>query len=285
MPPSAPGVGDVGFAPPGHFYSPIPDFQQIRRDESRIFPAWRRSIPGIDLREEEQLKLVHELARYYPDMPFKDEPTEGLRYHFSNQMYGHSDGVLLHCMLRHLRPARIVEVGSGFSSCMTLDTDELFLGGQTQITFIEPYPELLHSLISDTDRGRVRILPQPLQVVDPSVFEELEAGDILFIDSTHVSKVDSDVNRLFFEILPTLKEGVYVHIHDVFYPFEYPVEWIRGGRAWNELYLLRAFLQYNSAYRIVLMNTFLEHFHEEFFRANMPLCLVNTGGSIWLRRG
>lgn len=236
------------------------------------------------MNEEEQVRIMRELARYYPDMPFSDNATDGLRYYCDNQSYAYSDGVILHCMLRHLQPRRLVEVGSGFSSCVTLDTDEKFLNGKTNITFIEPYPQLLHSLIRAEDKSRVRILPQMLQDVDSAIFGELEAGDVLFIDSTHVSKVDSDVNRLFFEILPNLKPGVFVHIHDIFYPFEYPKESFAAGRAWNELYMLRTFLQFNSAYRIVFMNTFMEHFHEEFFRQHMPLCLVNRGGSIWLQR-
>ena len=237
------------------------------------------------MREPEQLALLELLARYYKDIPFQENRTENLRYHFSNHSYAYADGVFLHCMLRHLKPKRVVEVGSGYSSCVTLDTDELFLDRLTDITFIEPYPQLLHSLIREADKERVVIVPQPLQRVDRTVFEKLDAGDVLFIDSTHVSKVDSDVNRLFFEILPVLNRGVYcIHLHDIFYPFEYPKESFRAGRAWNELYLLRAFLQFNSVYSIVLMNTFLEHFHEEYFRVHMPLCLVNRGGSIWLRR-
>jgi hypothetical protein len=116
------------------------------------------------------------------------------------------------------------------------------------------------------------------------VFESLEKNDILFIDSTHVSRVDSDVNRALFEILPRLKSGVFVHFHDVFFPFEYPRQWVFEGRAWNELYMLRAFLQYNKGFNVVLMNTFMEHFHESFFRENMPLCLKNRGGSIWLEK-
>jgi len=89
---------------------------------------------------------------------------------------------------------------------------------------------------------------------------------------------------VFFEILPRLNSGVYIHIHDAFFPFEYPRAWIFDGIAWSELYLLRAFLQYNRRFRIVLMNTFMEQFHESFFRDNMPLCLENRGGSIWLEK-
>ena len=120
--------------------------------------------------------------------------------------------------------------------------------------------------------------------MDLSVFDALSANDILFVDSTHVSKTGSDVNHLFFEILPRLASGVLVHLHDIFFPFEYPQDWVLGGRSWNEIYMLRAFLQYNNAFRIVFMNTFLEHFHESRFADRMPLCLKNRGGSIWLCR-
>jgi hypothetical protein len=97
--------------------------------------------------------------------------------------------------------------------------------------------------------------------------------------------VGSDVNFLFFNVLPILQDGVLIHFHDIFYPFEYPQDWIFEGRAWNEAYLLRAFLQYNSSFHIVFMNTFMEYFHEPIFQQEMPLCLKNTGGSIWIRKG
>ena len=112
----------------------------------------------------------------------------------------------------------------------------------------------------------------------------LASGDILFIDSTHVSKAGSDVNHIFFKILPSLAEGVNIHLHDIFYPFEYPKEWIYEGRAWNENYVLHAFLQYNSAFKITFFSNFLARFHHRTFHEKMPLCMKNTGGSIWLQR-
>jgi hypothetical protein len=274
----------AGFVPPGHYYSPIAPLEEIRKDEAKIFGEPSRSIPGIDLREEEQLRLLESLTVYYGDMPFRDEKQEGLRYHFKNDSYEHSDAILLHSMIRHLKPRRMIEVGSGFSSCVTLDTNDLFLGGSVDLTFIEPYPHLLRSLVKESERSKIKVIESRLQDVDLGIFEALQANDILFIDSTHVSRVHSDVNRIFFEILPRLAPGVHVHFHDIFYPFEYPKEWIMEGRAWNEAYLLRAFLQYNQDFRVVLMNTFMEHFHEPFFREKMPLCLKNTGASLWLRR-
>ena len=272
------------FVPPGHFYSPIPSLEEIKRDEAKIFGSFPPNINGLELHEAEQLKLLNEFVAYYKEMPFQPEKNGELRYYFENPAYSYSDAIFLHCMIRFLKPKRIIEVGSGFSSCMMLDTNELFFGSSIATTFIEPYPELLLSLINDKDKSKIKIVSSCLQDVDLDEFETLQANDILFIDSTHVSKINSDVNRIFFDILPRLSSGVHIHFHDIFFPFEYPKEWAYEGRAWNEAYLLRAFLQYNSAFRVVLMNTFMEHFHKSFFQQNMPLCLKNTGGSIWIRK-
>ena len=123
-----------------------------------------------------------------------------------------------------------------------------------------------------------------MQEVDSQVFAELQTNDILFIDSSHVAKIDSDVNHIFFRILPLLNRGVYIHFHDIFYPFEYPLDWVYEGRAWNETYLLRAFLQYNQQFEIQLFNTFIDWFHKEKYFHDMPLVEKNTGGGIWLRK-
>lgn len=274
----------AGFVPPGHFYSPIPAWEELRADEARIFGEIPRSLPGMELREEEQLALLREFTAFYRELPFPKQSAPGFRYHFENPAFSYSDAILLHCMLRHLRPRRMIEVGSGYSSCMTLDTNERFLGGELDATFIEPHPELLRSLLAQGDEAKIRVIPSRLQDVALREFDALGAGDVLFIDSTHVSKFGSDVNRIVFEILPRLAAGVYVHFHDVFFPFEYPQKWIQQRRAWNELYLLRAFLQFNPNFRIVLMNSFAQRFHEPFFREHLPLCLERPGGSLWLRK-
>ena len=195
---------ECGFVPPGHFYSPVPSLEEIRRDEAKIFGIIPRNIPGIDMHESEQLKLLDAFCKYYESMPFHPHKVKGLRYYFENQSYCYSDAIFLHCMIRHLKPRRIIEIGSGFSSCVTLDTNDLFLDGSIKITFIDPYPDQLISLIKENDKDEIKIIPQRLQDINLNVFEALEANDILFIDSTHVSKINSDVNRIFFEILPSL---------------------------------------------------------------------------------
>ncbi len=272
------------FVPPGHFYSPIPALEDIARDHARLFPSPPpRALAGIDLREADQMALLTECIPFYAEMPFAPEPTPGLRYHFENGAYSYADAIFLYLMLRHLRPRRVIEVGSGHSSCVMLDTNALFLRNSAELVFVEPYPELLQSLLQPGDAERVRILPQRLQDVPLDLFARLEANDILFIDSTHVGKIGSDVLTVFDRILPSLKPGVVVHFHDIFYPFEYPRYWLEEGRSWNEAYLLRAFLQYNSAFQIELWNHFLWVFHQPFFEQHMPRCGQNPGASIWLR--
>jgi Methyltransferase domain len=176
-----------------------------------------------------------------------------------------------------------LDLGSGYSSALMLDMSDLYFEGGTQFTFVEPYPELLRSILTEEDKKNVEIIPNRVQDVSLDKFSSLAEGDILFVDSSHVCKVGSDVNTLFFEILPSLASGVYVHIHDIFFPFEYPTEWIYEGRAWNEAYLLRAFLQYNPTFKIVLFNALVATLYEEELRSSMPVNLDRTGG-IWLMK-
>jgi len=256
----------------------------LSRNADRLFGRWPRELPGISLNEDKQLTLLSDLSAYYSDLPFPEHKTKDRRYFFENAMYSYSDAICLYGMIRHVRPQRIVEVGSGHSSSVILDTSELFFQNRIACTFIDPHPERLLSLITHEDKSRIEILPKRVQDVELGRFQELEDNDILFIDSSHVVKVGSAVNYILSEVLPTLRVGVYVHFHDIFYPFEYPRQWIEMGSYWTEGYFLRAFLAFNSAFEIVLFNTFLEHFHRERFAGEMPLCLKKEGGSMWIRR-
>jgi predicted O-methyltransferase YrrM len=266
---------------PGHFYSPIPSLDEIRAREEELFGTPASSLPGVDLRAEEQLALLRELARFYPEMPFPRKQSPETRYWFENWAYSYADAIYLYSMLRHLQPRRIIEVGSGFSSAAMLDTADRWLP-ETSFTFIDPDTTTLDALLRPPDRERVTVVRSRLQEVPLATFDTLTANDILFIDSTHVSKTGSDVNRIVFDILPRLASGVSIHFHDVFYPFEYPKEWVYEGRAWNEDYILRAFLEFNDAFEIVLFGTWLARFHRDLLAELMPLTLENPGGSLWL---
>jgi hypothetical protein len=270
----------VPFVPIEHFYSPFPAIADIKNPP----PPPHFEIPGIDLNTEEQFKLLDEIEPFYKELPFKDKKAPDLRYYFLNDAYSYSDAIFLYCMLRKLNPKRIIEAGSGFSSCVTLDTNELYFNNQINCSFVEPYPELLKSLIKENDNSNIRIYESKLQNVPLDVFMELKANDVLFIDSTHVAKFNSDVNYVIHKILPVLAEGVYIHFHDIFYPFEYPTEWLLEGRAWNEQYVLRAFLEYNIKFKIILFNTYLETIFREKLEKRFPLIFKNTGGSIWIKK-
>jgi hypothetical protein len=192
---------------------------------------------------------------------------------------------MLHLMLRWTRPRKVIEVGSGFSSAAILDTNDRFLDGAVSCTFIEPFPQRrLDGLLQAGDASRHEVIAEPVQHVPIERFDELDAGDVLFIDSSHVSKAGSDVNRLVFEVLPRLRTGVIVHFHDIGWPFEYPREWIYGGRAWTEAYLLHAFMLFNADFEIVLFNHYLALFHGDAVAAKLPLWGVEQGGSLWIRR-
>lgn len=271
------------FAPPGHFYSPLPDLDDVRRRADVIFADSGR-VPGVDLGEERQLRMLEALASYRDELPFTESPTPANRYCYENPYFGHADAIVLYSLLRHFRPRRVIEVGSGWSSAAMLDTCDRFLGGEVEITLVEPYPERLLSLLRDGDEARLRILRCPVQDVDPATFGLLEANDVLFVDSSHVAKAGSDVCHLLFAVLPALAAGVLVHFHDVLWPFEYPREWLMEGRAWNEAYLLRSFLAYNAEFEILLFNSFLGRQHRDAVARCWPQALRNSGGSLWLRR-
>ena len=270
----------------GHFYSLYPNMDDIYIKEKEIFADDKETI-DIDLNEEVQVKYIIKMISLYSSIPKWDSidvplGTTELRYRYGNLSLSPGDAISLHCMLRIIKPNRFIEVGSGFTSAVTLDTNEFYLDGITDITFIEPYPDLLKSILKKDDR--INLISSKLQSVPVSTFEQLHSGDILFIDSTHVSKIGSDVNYLFFEIFPRLKKGVYIHLHDIFYPFEYPKEWIYSGMIWNELYLLRAFLQNNRDYEIIYFQNMMEKRQSNLLLDKWPLKEPVHGGSFWMRK-
>lgn len=272
------------WAPPGHFYSAIPSAAAVAARADAIFNqrSWR-PLPGIELDEDGHAALLQTLAPLWSDFDFPERPVEGTRYFTQNGSFGASDGRVHWALLQHLRPKRLIEVGSGYSSALTLEAVDRHLGGDVDLTFIEPYPEVLESLLADRDRGRVEIVDTFIQEVDEERFRSLEAGDVLFIDDSHVAKVDSDVCHLLFRILPVLQPGVWVHVHDVFFPFEYPQWWVEDGRTWNEAYLLRAFLQFNHDFEIAFFADAVRR-SERLSAMAEAEHLLDGSGSIWLRR-
>jgi predicted O-methyltransferase YrrM len=240
--------------PDGHFYSPVVDVDEAERDRGRIWPEpGPTGVHGIDFNRAGHLKVLNrEFPRYYPDYQYPrarpdDDPTA---FYEPNGQYGALDSRVLFVLLRSLRPKRMVEVGSGFSTLLTADVNRRFLGGGLEFTCVEPYPPAF-LLDGGGVPGVSRLIVARVQDVPVAELTRLGAGDVLFIDSSHVAKTGSDVNHLFFEVLPRLRPGVVVHVHDVFLPDDYPEAWVREGRSWNEQYLDRALLTFSSAYRVL----------------------------------
>lgn len=237
----------------------------------------------MEMNESQQLTLAQDLSAYYADLPFTAHAIEQRAYYYENDFFSYGDAVILFAMLRHYRPRRVVEIGSGFSSAVMLDTKALFLGDSIDLTFVDPDPQRLLRLL----KGRAidyRLIQNRIQDVGVSLVDALDENDLLFVDSSHVLKAGSDVGHIIFQLLPRLKRGVIIHFHDIPWPFEYPQEWLVAGRFWNEAYFLRAFLQYNAAFSILYFNAYMHQFHRELLRQQMPLCLLNPGGSLWLKK-
>jgi len=273
------------YEPPGHYYSPIvdPDDEWVRRAmEREAHPETPPSEFGID--ENEMLRWFDKIAARYPAHPFPEQPAPGRLYHYANPSFPLADALALLGFLAEVRPRRYVEVGAGYSSCAAIDINEQYLGGTLRMTFIEPHPETALELFGAGSRYCACVLPQRLQDTPLSLFTDLDAGDVLFIDSSHVGKTGSDVLDYLFRILPQLRPGVLVHVHDIFYPFEYPKVWIVDqNRSWNEAYFLRAFLCANPRFRVLYLSSWIYRCRRHLFETRMPLCIQHAGGSLWMQ--
>ncbi len=242
------------------------------------------ALPGIMIDRNAMIDVWNALLPFLTTAPFAQSATPGLRYAFDNPAYSWADGSILHAMLRRYRPSRVIEIGSGWSSVCMVDTIEHYFDSDCELTFIEPYSRLLHDLLGDY-RGKVRFLEQPVQRVPREHFVSLKENDILFIDSTHVLRTGSDVCFELFEILPLLSRGVIVHIHDMFWPFEYPRSWaVDENRSWNELYAVRALLTNNDHWNIIMFNDLFAKFEHKLIAETYPPFLRNPGSALWLQR-
>lgn len=272
-----------------NFHSPIPDTRNLGDD----FWSRRTDLVGIDIALEGQLALLRELSSRYgaefnrfPLLPAKTG-TGGPTFHVRNDWYGTVDAEVLHAMIRHLRPARVVEVGSGFSTLIIRDALDANAaeGRAGRLLTIDPYPRWTEAELG----GGFDLLKGPVQEVPLETFGELDEGDILFIDSSHILKMGSDVQFEFLEVLPRLRPGVVVHAHDVYLPGPYPRNVVEEyHHFWNEQYLVQAFLAHNSAFELLLMNHLLHLDHPALLRELITSYDGATSGtqpsSLWLRR-
>ena len=279
--PAAPGT----LFPSGHFYSPIVAADELRTQQARVWPA-NPKILGIDFNDAHHEQVLREyFPAFYPDFAY---PRHGdgspLTFYQENDHFSWLDCRALFVLLRAWRPRRFVEVGSGFSTLLVADVNRRFLGGSMNIACIEPYPwPVLHEAALGLDR----LFPSKVQDVCFEPFDALEAGDVLFIDSSHVAKTGSDVNHLCFEVLPRLRAGVRIHFHDIFLPEDYPKRWaLDENRSWNEQYVVRALLMYSTRFRVLFGSAYAFAAHADLLRDALrnPDGAYYGGGSLWIEK-
>jgi Sulfotransferase family/Methyltransferase domain len=262
-----------------HYYSPIPTVTQLRDD------VWESpsELVGMDLNIDGQLELLQDVfPRYRAEYDaLSSAPSDDPRdFHLNNGLFDGTDATVMYCMVRHFSPHLFVEIGSGWSS--RLIAEAALRNKRTELVCIDPYAD---STLRGGLPGLAKVIPKHVETVGFAPFERLDHGDMLSIDSSHVVRTGNDVRFLYLEVLPRLKPGVIVHVHDIFLPFEYPKHWVVDEqRFWNEQYLLQAFLTYNPEYEVMLCNSFLGVHFADLLRATFPTAPWWGGGSFWMRR-
>ncbi len=262
---------------PDHFYEPVPNTLALNQEAWQVYDA-----RGMELDGEKQLDLLREMAEFIREM--EDTPHEmpaaGCQYYFNSPSFCPTDAVFYYAVLRYFRPQRVFEIGCGHSTLVAARAAAK--NGGMELTCVEPYPaEYLKK-----DLGiSCRLIIKKVQELPLDTFQQLQANDVLFIDSSHVSKIGSDVNYLLLRVLPLLNPGVIVHFHDIFLPDEYPEHWIKEKKIfWNEQYLLHAFMLFNADYEVLLANHYLGKYHKPQLQRLMPKAPSHGGGSFWIRR-
>jgi hypothetical protein len=264
------------------FYSPVPHLDDLRPD------AFERvsELPGVRWDLDAQLHFLRDMVsmgakEFRP--PAASAP--GLdRYAADNPSYGILDATVHYGLIRSLKPRRVVELGSGHSTLVTAEAGRLNGAEGTPLTLdvYDPFPGVAREGLP----GLHALHRTPAQEVPLPVFEALEKGDVLFVDTTHTVKIGSEVNFVLLEVLPRLRVGVVVHFHDIYLPFEYPRSWMEDfALYWNEQYLLQAFLAHNQSWDVLLAVQALSRLRRSELAASLsPGAVAQDGAGFWMRR-
>jgi hypothetical protein len=263
-----------------HYYEPLFDCRLLTQPLSAA-----RDLPGINWNTKNQLALLESFdsAHELRDVP-ASEPANKMEFYFGNKNFGSGDAEYWYSIVRHFKPRRIIEIGCGYSTLVTrkaLAKNKLEQSlYECEHFCIEPYE------MPWLERTGARILRKKVEEVDISFFETLQANDVLFVDSSHVIRPQGDVVFEFLHVLPRLRPGVIVQIHDIFSPHDYLKEWVCDlVRLYDEQYLLEAFLTFNDKYKIIGAINFLHHFHYEALKAKCPfLSPDREPGSFYIQR-
>lgn len=246
-----------------HYYEPLFNDRHLSRSLRE-----KRNLPGLDFRLEEQRELLGRLVYQQEFDDFcREQSSAGGSHGFSidNGSFESGDAEFLFNLLRYLKPKRVIEIGCGSSTriiSQALKLNSSKDARQARHTCIEPYEQPWLS-----ELGGIELIRKKVEDCGIRWQAELQDGDLLFIDSSHVIRPQGDVLHEYLEIIPKLSSGVYVHVHDIFTPRDYPDDWLRNKVLfWNEQYLLEATLSNNTSYRIVASLNYLKHEEYEGLR-------------------
>ncbi|MFC1559874.1 class I SAM-dependent methyltransferase [Candidatus Margulisiibacteriota bacterium] len=268
------------------FDSPIPDTRSLKD------ALWEKhtELIGINMNEAYQLKLLDDFSsRFYNE--YKNFPrnktSDKYQYYTRNYSFEAVDGEMLYCMIRNFKPRRMIEIGSGLSTLLSakaLTINEAESSIKSIFTAIEPYPK---KYLLDGFPGLSNLIIKNIEDVELSVFDELEENDILFIDGAHTLKIGGAVQYEYLEILPRLKKGVLIHIHDIMLPAEYDKgRVLKEHHFWNEQYLLQAFLAFNDAFMVMWAANYMRlKYHDRLEKAFPSYKKDKCGtGSLWIKK-
>ncbi len=266
-----------------HYYHPLFNPKNLRHSLNE-----KRNLTGINLNDENQLQVLStftyqsELELFPIEIPLDYKNS----FYFRNGAYGAGDAECYYSMIRSIKPKKIIEIGSGNSTLIALEAikknKEENNNYNCELICIEPYE------MDWLEQKEVTVLRQKIEEVNLSYFQQLEENDMLFIDSSHIIRPQGDVLFEYLTLLPTLKKGVYVHVHDILTPSDYPYEWvIEDVRLWNEQYLLEAFLTLNSHFEIsVIIGYMRAYYPEKIYEAFSVLNKNRDMGatSFWMKK-
>jgi predicted O-methyltransferase YrrM len=269
-----------------HFYQPIPKYTELPEGYFDL----KQSFPGFAINKGRMAALLEELGHFAGEIDWPEHAAAEGRYFWANPNFGYSSAALLYTIIRRFQPRRVVEVGGGYSSLVALGALSKRSSAEGfHFASIEPFPPPWLDRALTAQSTRAVLIRSMAQQVALDTFLELEENDILFIDSSHVSKLGSDVNFLLLQVLPRLKPGVLVHIHDIYLPYEYPRVHFFGRNKlfWNEQYLLSALLTDNPKIEILLPGYLAQRDMEKQFAEAFPGYDAEKHrrtSSFWIRR-
>lgn len=262
-----------------HYYEPQFDFRDIHHAFSE-----ERSLPGINWNIKNQLEIMKELTFSMELEKIPTEKNDDLHFYLNNGAFESGDAEYWYQLIRLKKPKKIFEIGSGNSTLMAINAIQKNKKENADYkckhVCIEPYE------MPWLEKTEVTVIREKVENVDISFFSELGEGDILFIDSSHIIRPEGDVLFEYLQLLPTLKKGVIVHVHDIFSPRNYPEVWLRDDvRFWNEQYLLEAFLTHNASWDVIGSLNYLHHNHYEELKKVCPfLTQDREPGSFYLQK-